>query len=66
MQTIRLKMDAKDQLSIPMPKPRYLATIEAPEKSKKKPLHVEEENMKDLNDWNKLVKSKDMGGGDRF
>ena len=65
MQTIRLKLDAKDQLSIPMPKPRYLATIDAPEKSKRKPLHVEEENMKDLNDWNQLSSSKEIKG-DRF
>jgi hypothetical protein len=36
METIRLKLDAKDQLSISMPKPRYMSTIAAPERSKKK------------------------------
>ena len=43
LQTIKLKLDAKDQLSIPMPKPRYLATVDVPEKSKKKEVILQEE-----------------------
>ena len=44
LDTIRVKLDSKEQLSISMPKPRYINTIEYSEKVSRNKKIIEEED----------------------
>ena len=55
LQTIRLKLDSKEQLSIAMPRPRYMETVAYPERGKS--VAEQEEEVKD---WHNVSLRKEL------
>lgn len=55
LQTIKLKTDAKEQLSIAMPKPRYMATLDYTDRGRR---HIEEEE--DMKDWHNFELKREL------
>lgn len=49
LQTIKLTLDSKEQLSILMPKPRYVSTVEYSERNKSKN-SLDESQIRDIHD----------------